>query len=81
MIGKVVSQYKGLEKRRGGDMRVLSKAEDTQLKRTAALKFLPPHCTQDPEARGPFVHEAQAASALEYAIKRKRIHPVILSKV
>ncbi len=66
MIGQTISHYQVLEKLGEGGMGVVYKAEDTRLKRTVALKFLASSLTSDPEARKCFIHEAQAASALDH---------------
>jgi len=66
MIGRIISHYKILEKLGEGGVGVVYKGEDTKLKRTVALKFLPAELTRDPDAKKRFVHEAQAAGALDH---------------
>ncbi|MFH1686122.1 MAG: protein kinase [bacterium] len=65
--GTVVSKYTIVEKIGAGGMGEVFLADDSQLRREVALKFLPPNLTADSEFRVRFRREAMAAARLSHA--------------
>ncbi len=62
----IAGKYKIVEEVGAGGMGIVYKAEDLKLKRSVALKFLPPHLMDEPDLKERFLVEAQAAASLSH---------------
>ena len=64
--GTMVSHYRIVEKIGAGGMGEVYLAEDTDLKRFVALKFMPAHTASNADMRARFTREARAVAALSH---------------
>ena len=65
-MGNETTRYRILESLGKGGMGEVFLADDTQLERKVAIKFLPENLRDDPVARGRFEREAKSAAALDH---------------